>query len=124
MSLRAKLDTIFFIYSNGSYLTNLESKEYQVLANLITIRNQVAHSRPYIGTFNIEYTEEEDGSQSFCLPQEFVDKSTTRVNKLSISELEFLLKAAIALDVSIDYEESYRSSPLCINIQRAIPADR
>lgn len=124
LNARAKLDTIFFIYSNGQYLTKFDSKEYQALVRLITIRNDLAHSKPYITTLDIEFTEEEDGSKSFILPQEFVDKSKPKANKLSACELEFMLRAAKELDVALDDEESYRSSPLCKSAQQVNLADR
>ena len=124
MNLRSKLDTIFFIYSNATYLTNIDSKEYKALAHLISIRNQVAHSKPYAATLEIEYTDIGDGAKSFTLPHEFVEKSTSKAYKLTVGDLEFLLKAAKELDRALDYEESYSSSPLCKNVQQKNPADR
>lgn len=124
MNLRAKLDTIFFIYTNGAYLTNLESKEYQALVHLISIRNQVAHSKPFSAAMDIEFKTEEDGSKSFKLPDEFIEKSKLKVNELSMEELSFLLKSAKELDKALDYEQDCSQSSLCKGVQQKNPADR
>lgn len=117
MNLRAKLDTIFFIYSNGDYVTNTGSKEYQALANLVSIRNQIAHLKPFIAELDIDYVDNEDGSKGFTLPKEIIEKSNLKVNELTIEDLKYLVYAAKVLIKALDYEESYKISPICKKIK-------
>jgi hypothetical protein len=119
MNLRSKLDTIFFIYTNGEYITNIESKEYQYLARLVSIRNQVAHSKPFTVETDIEFHDEEDGSHSFQLPAEFIEKAEGKVNELSSEDLALLLSSVKELDRALDHGFAFGSSSLCKKVEKA-----
>lgn len=117
MSLRAKLDTIFFIYSSGGYATNIDSKEYGHLSRLIAIRNQVAHAKPFNVETDIEFHEQEDGSQNFQLPAELIEKAEGKIGALETKDLLSMLDSVKELDRALGHDFVFSDSPLCSKVE-------
>jgi hypothetical protein len=73
MSLRGKLDSYIHLVSDGQYVTNNESEAYQVLSELIKVRNEVAHAKDFFHECELETEEHEDGHLSFEVPNRLKD---------------------------------------------------
>lgn len=74
MSLRGKLDVIGHLISGGSHLTDNSSETYQYLSDLVSLRNQVAHSKDFFTEAEVEIVTDSDGNKAFEFPEEIAKK--------------------------------------------------
>lgn len=111
MTLGKKLDALGFLISSGIYLTDNTSKTYKTLNGLIKLRNEVAHSKDFYSTIDVELLNSEDFSQGFELPFELVEQKEKAALKLtpeqcksivnSLEELNSVLCCDISLEQSL-----------------------
>lgn len=72
---------------------------------------------------DIKYHNNEDGSKSFQVPVEFMDKAQGKVNELSSYDLEILLVSVKELSRSLDCESAFDTSVLCKKVEQAKVSD-
>ena len=116
MNLLKKLDALGYLLSSGNFITCNASTYYQIFSKLGKLRNEVAHSKDFFTETEIEFIEEIDGSRSFLLPQDVVEKSKKSVLHITKQECELISEALIhlkqVLNFEIDIELSNLFKPL------------
>ncbi len=99
MNLRGKIDAIVPILTSSRFVINSSSKAYSDLSRLITVRNEIVHSKSYYEEVDIEIIEEQ-----VKLPKNFLDKLMgATIRKLSVNDCNDFYQALKSLDTEFFY---------------------
>ena len=112
MSLRGKLDSIGYLTTKGKYITDNSSNMYQGLSKLISLRNEVAHSKDFFIEADVEFTNDSEGNRSMSLPHEVISKFEKSPLALSNEYLLTIYEYLYELNQTLKGEIQYESARL------------
>lgn len=99
MSLRGKLDVVVPTLTNSRFTINPNSKAYRDLSRLITVRNEIVHSKSFYEEIEIQMEEER-----IRLPEAFLEKlMAATIRKLSVEDCAEFHQAMKSLDTNFLY---------------------
>lgn len=110
MSLKGKLNSVIPLASKNEYLFDKESSDYQTLKNLISLRNEIAHTKSFFEEVEFdEVTEEFEGKQrdGISFDVDWLAKRFTKaIYSASLNDAEVSIKSIGKLkSVLLNYGE-------------------
>lgn len=111
INLRGKLDSIVSLVSYNKFMIKKDSRNYQQLIRIISLRNFLMHGKSFLNQYNVSIRDLRKGKISIRMPM----RNKQKIN-LSINECTQFLKALQAFD-HVLWSESWDEGEMMIKNQ-------